>query len=196
MKKLTFCFITPLNRSVVLLVFVLGSCSGIKIESTQTKGVDLKKYKTFAWAKPHDPDHESRNDDKLYSKLILELANAELLKKGFVLDTLQPQAIFLFDTRVDERVTYSQAPPANAGYSGYTYGGYGYYYTPIPVSSGHVSQHEYEEGMLYVDMVDAKTRVPLWGSWATAKLTAKSDVEQDIRTAVKSIFTRLKVTHK
>jgi hypothetical protein len=196
MTKLSFMGFAKLNGTVLFLTFLLYSCVGIKVESTQTKGVDLKKYKTYAWTKPIDPDHPTRQDDKLYSKLILELANAELLKKGFVLDTLQPEAIFLFDTRVDERVSYSQGPPVNAGYNGYAYGGYGYYYTPIPISSGHTTQHEYEEGMLYIDMFDAKTHVPVWGGWAIAKLTAKSDVEADVRAAVKNIFARLRVDHK
>jgi len=199
MMKLNFIGFAKLNGTVLLFAFLIVSCGGIKIESTQSKGVDLKKYKTFAWAKPEDPDHAKRKDDKLYSGLILELANAELLKKGFVLDTIQPEAIFMFDTRVDEQVTYSQGAPANTSYGGYAYGGYGYYggyYAPIPVSSGHVTQHEFEEGMLYVDMFDAKTRVPLWGGWAKAKLTAKSDVEADVRFAVKHIFARLNVEHK
>lgn len=180
--------------TVALLAFIVSSCSGIKVDSTQSKGVDLKKYRTFAWSRPGNPDDETRKDDKVYSRLILELANAELFKKGFVLDTLQPEAVFIFDTRVEDRMTYSKGAPA---YTGYGYDGFGYYggyYSPA--TSTHVSQREYEEGMLYVDMLDAKTRVPLWGGWATAKLTAKSDVEKDIRLAVKSIFARLHVQHK
>jgi hypothetical protein len=95
---------------------------------------------------------------------------------------------------VEDRLSYSQGAPV---YTGYGYDGFGYYggYTYSPTSRN-VSQHEYEEGMLYIDMLDAKTRVPLWGGWATAKLTAKSDVEKDIRMAVKSIFARLHVQHK
>jgi Domain of unknown function (DUF4136) len=183
-----------LNASVVLLALLISSCAGIKVDSNQSKGVDFKKYKTFAWVRPEDPNHESRKDDKVYSRLILELANAELLKKGFVLDTLNPEAIFIFDTRVEAEISHSQGQPT---YNGYGYDGYGYYggyyYTP---TASHVSQKEYEQGMLYIDMLDAKTRVPLWGGWASAKLTAKSDVEKDIRVAVKSIFARLNVMHK
>ena len=183
-----------LNGTVVSLAFLLAACGVIKVDSNQSKGVDLKKYKTFAWVKPEDPNHPSRKDDKIYSRLILELANAELLKKGFVLDTLQPEAIFIFDTRVEDRLSYSQGAPV---YTGYGYDGFGYYggYTYSPTSRN-VSQKEYEEGMLYIDMLDAKTRVPLWGGWATAKLTAKSNVEKDVRMAVKSIFARLNVQHK
>lgn len=182
---------------ILLLAGVSSSCQGVRTYSTQSKDVDLKNYKTYAWIKPSDPDGDFRRDDKIYSKLILELANNELLKKGFVLDTLQPQAVFTFDTRVHEQSSYSQGALPNAGL-GYAYGGYGYYggfYAPIPVSSG-ASRHEYEEGLLYIDMFDAKTRVPVWGGWAKAKLTAKSDVEADVRKAVKDIFVRLHVRHK
>lgn len=182
----------------LLVVFILTSCTmGIKTFSTESKGVDLKKYKTYAWVKPGDPEAEYRKDDKIYSGLILELANEELKKKGFALDTLQPEAVFAFDTRVSEQVDYAVGPPPTMG-AGYGYVGYGYYggyYAPVPVYSSSVTREEYEEGMLYIDMFDAKTKVPIWGGWAKAKLTAKSDVEADVRSAVKYIFMRLNVNH-
>jgi hypothetical protein len=188
-----------LNGTVLWLAFMLWSCGGMQIDSTQTKGVDLKKYKTYAWGKPgdpaHDPNHQAgQSNKKMYSGLILKLANDELLKKGFVLDTLQPDAIFVFNSRVEERISYSQGN-VNTGYG---YDGIGYYgggyYTPVGV--GRSSQHAYEEGMLYVDMLDTKTRTPLWGGWAKKKLTAKSDVEADVRAAVKQIFNQLHVDHQ
>jgi hypothetical protein len=187
-----------MNGTVLFLAFILAACGGMQIDSTQTKGVDLKKYKTYAWGKPgdpaHDPNHQTdQSSKKRYSGLILKLANEELLKKGFVLDTLQPDAIFVFNSRVEERISYSQGN-VNTGYG---YDGMGYYgggyYTPVGV--GRSSHHAYEEGMLYVDMLDTKTRTPLWGGWAKKKLTAKSDVEADVRSAVKQIFSRLKVHH-
>ncbi len=198
MVNLNLVSLSKMNGTVLLLAFFLVSCGGIQIDSTQTKGVDLRKYKTYAWGKPgnpeHDPNQEVRKDNKKpYAGLIKRLANEELLKKGFVLDTLQPDAIFVFNSRVEERITYSQGN-VNTGYG---YDGMGYYgggyYTPVGV--GRSSHHAYEEGMLYVDMLDTKTRTPLWGGWAKKKLTAKSDVEADVRSAVKQIFSRLKVNH-
>ncbi|MBK7652790.1 MAG: hypothetical protein IPJ20_21385 [Flammeovirgaceae bacterium] len=50
--------------------------------------------------------------------------------------------------------------------------------------------------MLYVSMMDTKTREPLWGGWAKKKLTPKTDVEAVIQSAVKNIFSRLKVDHQ
>ena len=180
----------------IVLIALLAACSGgVRTFSTQAKGTDLARYKTYAWVMPGDHESAFRTDDKIYSGLILKLANAELKEKGFVLDTLKPECVFTFDTRVSEQVEYSAgAPPAG----GYAYTGYGYYggYTPFPVYSGRTSRHEYEEGMLYIDMFDTQTNVPLWGGWAKAKRTAKSDVEADVRKAVKDIFVRLRVRHQ
>jgi len=198
MKLSVICF-TKLNGTVLLLAFILVSCGGIQIDSIQTKGVDLKKYKTYAWGKPGDSDHDPNHDirkggKKMYTGLIKRLANEELLKKGFVLDTLKPDAIFVFNSGVEEKVTYSQGNVNTGyGYDGYGYYGGGYY---SPVGVGRSSHHEYEEGMLYIDMLDTKTRVPLWGGWAKKKLTAKSDVEADVRSAVKLIFNKLHVQHQ
>ncbi|MFN8691260.1 MAG: DUF4136 domain-containing protein, partial [Cyclobacteriaceae bacterium] len=98
-----------LGAVVCALVFA-GCGGGVQTYSSKSKGVDLKKYKTYAWVKPGDEQHESRADDKQYAALILQLANDELQKKGLVLDTEKPDAVFLFDTRVEDRVAYSQSP--------------------------------------------------------------------------------------
>ncbi len=199
MVKVVTISLIKMNGTVLLLAFILCSCGGIQIDSTQTKGVDLKKYKTYAWGKPGDQDHDPNYEPgkatkKMYTGLIKKLANEELLKKGFVLDTLKPDAIFVFNSRVEERLTTSHG---NVN-TGYAYDGYGYYgggyYSPVGV--GRTSHQAFEEGMLYVDMLDTKTRQPLWGGWAKKKLTAKSDVEADVRSAVNQIFKRLKVQHK
>jgi Domain of unknown function (DUF4136) len=197
--KLTLSVFAKMNGTVLFLALIFSSCGGIQIDSTQTKGVDLKKYKTYAWGKPGDSDHDTNQqprkvNNKPYAGLIKRLANEELLKKGFVLDTLKPDAIFVFNSRVEERLTSSHGNVNTGyGYDGYGYYGGGYY---SPVGVGRSSQHAYEEGMLYVDMLDTKTRTPLWGGWAKKKLTAKSDVEADVRSAVAKIFNQLKVQHR
>jgi hypothetical protein len=199
MNKSNLAPLFKLNGTVALLLFLLGSCGGIQIDSTTSKGVDLKKYKTYAWGKPGDADHDpnhvaGKGGKKVYAGLIKRLASAELLKKGFVLDTLQPDAIFVFNSGVEERLTHSSGNVNTGyGYDGYGYYGGGYY---SPVGVGRSSQHAFEEGMLYFDMLDTKTRVPLWGAWAKKKLTANSDIEADIQAAVKQMFSRLKVQHR
>lgn len=182
-----------------LVLFLVSACAGLQVDSSQTKGVSLEKYKTYAWGKPGDPDRDpnykpGQESKKMYGGLIKRLIDEELLKRGFVLDTLQPDAIFVFNSRVEENLSVSHSNMTEAGYYS---GGFGYYssgyYSPARVAG--VNQKIYEEGMLYVSMMDTKTREPLWGGWAKKKLTPKSDVEADIQSAVKHIFSRLKVDH-
>jgi hypothetical protein len=181
---------------LLVIVLLLTACSsaGVKTHSYQAKGVDLKKYKTYAWVKPANEEDEARKDDKLYGNLILQLCNDELSKKGFTLDTENPEAVFIFDTRVEDRVSYSQTPTVSMGVG---FGGPGYYGGfSAPVAGGEFVQHNYQEGMLFIEMYDTKTQKLVWRGWAEAKITPKSDVEVDIRTAVKHIYIRLPVKHK
>jgi hypothetical protein len=171
-----------------------GCSGGIQTSSTTTKGAELQKYKTYAWIKPNNPDDETRKDDKIFSGLILETANVELNKKGFKLDTENPDAVFVFDTKVEDRVKYSQNPYVTVGPG---YGGPGYYgpYS-APVSGGQFVAHETVHGMLFIEMFDTKTQNLLWRGWAEEEITKKNDVEADIKKAVKQIFIRLPVKHK
>lgn len=181
-----------LASSIMLL---LSACSGgIQSYSYKAKGVDLKKYKSYAWAKPADAEDEKRKDDKIYGGLILQLSNEELQKKGFVLNTDQPDAVFIFDTRIEDRITYSQTPQVSVGFG---FGGPGYYGGfAAPVAGGDIVQNVTQQGMLYIEMYDTQTKKLLWRGWAQEEITYKNDIEADIRTAVKHIFMRLPVKHK
>jgi hypothetical protein len=177
-------------------IVLLSSCSsgGLQSSSYKAKGVDLKKYKTFAWAKPADADSDSKKDDKLYGDLILQLSNDELQKKGFVLNTEQPDAVFIFDTHVEDRVVYSQSPQVSMGIG---FGGPGYYGGfAAPVAGGAIKQNTVKEGMLHIEMYDTQTKKLLWRGMAQEEITYKNDIEADIRQAVKFIFMRLPVKHK
>ena len=187
---------TQLTNSLILsFIALMGGCAGgIQTSSMTTKGAELKKYKTYAWVKPGNPDDETRKDDKLYSGLILELANTELKKKGFKLDIENPEAVFAFDTKVEDRVKYTQNPYVTVGVG---FGGPGYYGGfSAPVSGGQFVAHETMQGMLFIEMYDTKTQDLLWRGWAEEEITKKNDVEADIKKAVKQIFIRLPVKHK
>lgn len=179
----------------ISLSLLLASCGGgITSHSYKAKGVDLKKYKTVAWIKPSDPEEAARQDAKLYGELIVQLSIQELEKKGFVLDTNQPDAVFMFDSGVQDKVSYSQTPQVSVGVG---FGG-PYYYGGVyaPVAGGDIVQHQYQQGMLVIEMYDTKTQKLLWRGWAEEKITYQNDIEADIRTAINHIFMRLPVKHK
>ncbi|MDZ7648187.1 MAG: DUF4136 domain-containing protein [Cytophagales bacterium] len=134
-----FCF-PKFKSPIFLLIVLLGACAGLQVDSAQTKGVTLEKYKTYAWGKPGDPDNDpnykpGKESKKMYGGLIKRLADEELLKKGFKLDTLQPDAIFAFNSRVEENLSVSHSNITEADYYG---SGFGYYssgyYSPARVA--------------------------------------------------------------
>lgn len=188
--------IKPIKLLVALIIFLaIISCTpGIQSYSTKAKDADLKKYKSYAWIMPTEADTVNQKDDKIYAALILALANEELAKKGFILNTQDPDALFIFDTRVENRVSQSRTPQVSVGIG---FGGPGYYAgVSGPVAGGQVVEKYYEEGMLMIEMFDTKTQQSLWKGWAQKQLTIESDTEDDIRMAVKHIFMRLPVKHK
>ena len=180
----------------MVIALTLGCSSGLKTTSETAKGAELKNYKTYAWVKPENPDDDSRKDDKMFSGLILQLANAELEKKGFKLDAENPDAVFAFDTKVEEQIKHTQNPYVGAGFGGPGYYGgyYGGYYAPP--SGGQFVAHETVQGMLFIEMYDTKSQKMLWRGSAQKEMTNKSNVESDIKKAVKDIFIRLPVKHK
>ena len=190
---------------IYLFIAVLTTrCSGsLQTSSKIENGVKFDQYKTYAWVAPHNPDDTSRNDDKRYAPLIRQLSEQALEKKGMKMDALHPDAVFAFDTRVEERVKYSKAAMSNASYyyggAGYypgVYIGTAYYDNSAIIPGGEVLPQEYDQGMLAIQMFDAKTKKILWRGFAEKPFTAKSDVEADIKKAVREVFMQLPIKHK
>lgn len=185
----------PKSSLVLLLALFFTSCtSTMKTFSYKAKGVDLKEYKTYAWVNLEHFVDENKEGEKRYARYILDLANAELLEKGFKLDTENPDAVFQFDTRIENRVSYNQSPTVSVGVG---IGGPGYYVGgAMPVSGGQVTQNNYQEGILTIEMYEPKTGKLIWKGWAEEPLHFETDVEADLKKAVSHIFMTLSVKHK
>jgi hypothetical protein len=183
---------------------LLGGCSGsLKTTGKVEPGVTLDNYHTYAWVAPHNPEDKARVDDKRYAPLIRRLSDEALQKKGMRLDTIAPDALFSFDTRVEERVKYSKAALSNptyyyggAGYYPGFYVGPAYYENTAPIPGGEVLPEEYDQGMLSIQMFDTKSKKILWRGFAEKPLTANTNAEATIKAAVKNVFIQLPVKHK
>jgi hypothetical protein len=193
----------PIKPVVFILLFaaLLISCSsGTKVSSWKAKGVDLKAYKSYAWLAPGDTVLGHRRDDKLFAGTIQQATDAELKKKGMVVDTHSPDAVFIFDTRLEDHVRYSQSPTVSVGVAvgspGY-YGGPGYYAGgSVPIAGGEITADYYKQGTLIIDMYDLKTNKLLWRGWATRDIDYSTDVDYTIRKAIHDMFYYLPIKHK
>lgn len=179
---------------LVLLCTMMACSSMMKTYSYKSKGVDLKEYKTYAWVNLEHFVDENKAGEKRYARYILDLANEKLLEKGFKLDVENPDAVFQFDTRIENRVSYSQSPTVSVGVG---FGGPGYYVGgAMPVSGGQVTQNNYEEGILTIEMYEPKTGKLIWKGWAEEPIHFETDIEADLKKAVSHIFMTLPVKHK
>lgn len=181
--------------------FIVCSCAdGVHTSSWKAKGVNLKNYKSYAWIAPGDSVLGHRRDDKLYAGSIQTLSDLELKNKGMVVDTHQPDVLFMFDTRLEDHVRYTQSPQVSVGFGvgspGY-YGGPGYYMGgTVPVAGGEVTANYYKQGSLIIEMYDFKTQKVVWRGWAKKELDYSTDMDYTIRKAVHDIFMYLPIKVK
>ncbi len=156
--------------------------------------VDFKKYKTYAWLAPGDSVFNRRRRDKLYGGYIMYAANLELKSRGMSMDTLNPDAIFLFYTQVDEKTKYSQSAILSVGVG---VSGPGYYaYSSAPVAGGKVTASIEDDGTLTFDMYDTKTRSLVWSGGVNKTFSPADDVEKIIADYTKKIFKKLPIKTK
>jgi len=142
----------------------------------------------------------------MYGDLIMNLANDELKKKGMVLDTENPQALFLFDMGASVKTTYSQTPTVNIG-AGYGYPGHyagrpgyyggGYYVGGYrPYSGGEITSADSDVAFLDVMMFDIQSGQMIWTGGATKTMDNKGDLKENFKLALRYIFIRLPIQHK
>ncbi|MBK7110482.1 MAG: DUF4136 domain-containing protein [Chitinophagales bacterium] len=180
---------------VVLFVSTLFSCSTVYVDSMKPKGVDYSGIKSFAWVNPVDADGAHRYDDKIYAPVILKTATNALLTKGMVLDTLNPQVVFVFDTQITQVKEYVQDGPdvyAGVGFGGpYYYGGFS-----APIYQSDVREVTSNEGMLVIEMWDPINSKLLWRGWASQTVSMSTDMDTDVERASKFIIDKLPISVK
>ena len=147
---------------------------------------------------PNDTALNTRRDDKVYAGVIQSAANSELKKKGMKIDNQNPDAIFIFDSKIEEQIVYRQSTTPNAwvGYGGYAYGYVGSgFYTGVSTGGYYNSTETHsvliDEGVLGYTMYDRKTSKLLWRGAATQKVNNHTDFERSIKKATSFIFAKL-----
>lgn len=121
-----------LSLLVITTILLSSYIVKLKIFSNYDKATDFSKYKTFAWIAPYDTVIDMHRKDKPYGNYIIKVCDAELIKKGMKLDTVNPDVVFMFDTRLNETVEYKESPTTSVGVSVYApaYYGQSYYGGP------------------------------------------------------------------
>jgi predicted small integral membrane protein len=182
-----------------LSVIVLLAASSISIYAQKVTvdydtNLDFKKYKTYAWLAPGDSVLNRYRSEKLYGGYLAYAANNELRNKGMKMDTLNPDAIFVYDTRVNDVEEYHVSPTLSVGVG---VAGPGYYVGGMaPVAGGKVTVTTSEKGILTYAMYDTQTKNLVWSARGEQKFKMSQDVQKIIGDATKKMFKTLPIKKK
>ena len=160
----------------VLLLFVLGACSSVRVASDFDKNVDFTPFKTYAFYKNGIDKVEISDLDK---KRILRSIDETMAAKGFTKSDTPDLLVNIF-TKAREQVNVNQF---NAGW-GY---GWGYGWNPY-IWGGNTNVYTTTEGTLYIDLIDAKKKEMIWQGEGQGVLTQNSG-DKDAR--IKEFVTKI-----
>jgi len=161
----------------VLLLFVLGACSSVRVASDFDKNVDFTPFKTYAFYKNGIDKVEISDLDK---KRILRSIDEAMAAKGFT-KSESPDLLINIFTKAREQVNVNQF---NTGW-GY---GWGYGWNPY-LWGGNTNVYTTTEGTLYIDLIDAKKKEMIWQGEGQGVLTQNSgDKDERIKEFVTKIL--------
>ncbi len=156
-----------INYVPFLLLFVLASCSSVRVNSDYDKNVSFEGYKTYAYHKSGIDKVEISDLDK---KRILRSIDEVMAAKGFT-KSETPDVLINFFTKEREQVDVNQF---NMGW-GY---GWGWGWNPW-MWGGNTSVNRYTEGTLTIDFIDAKKKELIWQGQGEGVLTKKMEKKDE-----------------
>lgn len=163
----------------LLLLFLVASCSSIRVTTDYDTNTDFSKYKTFAFYKKGIDKVDISDLDK---RRILKALESEMLAKGFT-KSEDPDVLVNIFTKSRTRVDIYN------NYNYWYYGWYPWYYGPN--YGMHISK--YTEGTLFVDLIDAKKKELAWQGIGSGALTRSGTIakkEARIKHFVAEIMTK------
>jgi len=148
----------------LILLFLVASCSSIRVTSDYDTKTDFSKYKTFAFYKKGIDKVEISDLDK---RRILKALESEMLAKGFT-KSENPDVLVNIFTKSRQKVDiYNNNHHMYFGWHPWYYG---------PNYGMHISK--YTEGTLFVDLIDANKKELAWQGIGSGALTTSGNIEK------------------
>jgi len=143
------------------LLFMVGSCSSIRVTSDYNTSTDFSKYKTFAFYKKGIDKAEISDLDK---KRILKAIESELFAKGYT-KSENPDVLVNIFTKSRQKVDVYNNSHFYMGWHPWYYG---------PNFGMHISK--YTEGTLFIDLIDANKKKLAWQGIGSGALNSSYNV--------------------
>lgn len=164
----------------LLFLFILGSCSPIRVAADYDTMADFTQYKTYAFYKKGIEKVDISDLDK---RRILRALDEGLMAKGMTKSENPDLIISIFAKSTKKVNVYN-----NSGY--YGYGGYYGHWSPWyygPNYGTQVSVHE--EGTLFVDFIDNNKKELVWQGIGKGALVIDNAAKKEAR--IKEFITKI-----
>ena len=159
----------------LLLLFVVSSCCSVRVNSDYDKSANFTSFKTYAFYKTGIDKVEISDLDK---KRILRSIEETMAAKGFA-KSETPDLWVNINTKSEKNVNVNQF------YAGYGYGwGFGW----NPYWGGNTSVSTSTEGVLTIDLIDAKKKELIWQGTGSGYLTQNVDKKDEV---IKNFVTKI-----
>ena len=163
-----------------LFLTMLMACASGRVNYDYDPDANFASLKTFDWmkqsAKASVGVKEALARNTLLDKRIKNAVNRQLTAKGLKQDSSNPDFVIAYHVGVEDKINNQDW--------GYSYAVRGRYWG---VRTRDVQVHQYKEGTLILDFVDAKTKELLWratGSGVAKENPTPAEVEKSINKAI------------
>jgi hypothetical protein len=171
-----------------LLVLVSACASGPQVRTDYDQNADFAAYKTFAFADPLGTDRAGYTS--ILTERLKTLSRLQMEQRGYTYDTQSPDLLVNFLAQSRQQTEYVPPPPMPWGpnYYGYRMGWYdpwmGYGFGPDII--------QYTEGVLSIDLIDARKKQLVWEGIATSAIdnVEQAASEQSLAPVVADIFAK------
>jgi len=166
------------SLSLLVLFFIIHSCSSVKIISDVNKDTDFKQFKTYRWATSEQPLNKSypQFDNSLNRQRIKNAIDSAMKDQGFILDE------GMADLEVDFHIQFKQnkVPYHSLNYDE------GDFYSGVRTDE----IYSYDEGMLTIHLIDLKQKQLVWQGIGSKVLdvTKLDTAEANINENISKIF--------
>jgi hypothetical protein len=161
----------------LILLFLVASCSSIRVTTDYDTTADFSKYKTFAFYKKGIDKAEISDLDK---RRILRAVESEMLANGFTKSDEPDLLVNIFAKSTQKVDVYNNS---------YYYGWHPWYYGP----NFGTQISKYTEGTLFIDLIDANKKELAWQGIGSGALSTSGNIakkEEKIKEFVAEIMAK------
>lgn len=171
---------------LVLPVLLAGTASAQKVRIEYDRDVDFSRYKTYDWKEhPFLKNHPESRQFTVGAQLVQSDTNQILMRRGFTPVDLEPDLyITQFITARLGKETHTM-PAAGVYPDMYMWPGSWYSWSGAWFSAWDTFVENYLEGILLLDVVDARTNKLLWRAACKTKIDEMKERHKDIADTVK-----------